>query len=91
MKRSRHQSQIFSKTDSIANITVADMLSRWPQASPVFLRHRLACVGCSLSRFEQIADVANAYRLNLDNFLQELYQAIEGGNSGSGGNSGTQE
>jgi hybrid cluster-associated redox disulfide protein len=61
----------------IPGLLVADVLSRWPQTAPVFLRRRLACVGCSLARFEQVADVAAIYDLDLAAFLQELQQAIE--------------
>jgi hybrid cluster-associated redox disulfide protein len=61
----------------IEDRTVADVLSRWPQTVPVFLRYRLACIGCSLSRFEQIADVVRTYDLDRNRFLAELRQAIE--------------
>jgi hybrid cluster-associated redox disulfide protein len=64
---------------AIGDMLVADVLARWPQTAPVFLRRRLACVGCSLARFEQIADVAAAYSLDLAHFCEDLRQAIERG------------
>ena len=63
----------------LARLLVADVLSRWPQTAPVFLRRRLACVGCSLARFERIADVAASYSLDLDALTHDLQQAIEAG------------
>jgi hybrid cluster-associated redox disulfide protein len=48
------------------NLTVVALLSRWPRTIPVFLRHRMACVGCALARFESMAAAANAYGLPLD-------------------------
>jgi len=63
----------------LARLLVADVLSRWPQTAPVFLRRRLACVGCSLARFERIADVAASYSLDLAALTQDLQQAIEAG------------
>jgi len=52
------------------DLTAAALLSRWPQTIPVFLRRRMACVGCALARLESLA-AANAYGLRLDGFLIE--------------------
>ncbi len=59
-----------------AEFTVAEVVSRWPQTIPVFLRHHMACVGCAMAPFETLADVARIYRLHLSQFLSELQQAI---------------
>jgi hybrid cluster-associated redox disulfide protein len=61
----------------IADLTVADLLGIWPQAAPVFVRHRLACVGCSLARFDRISDVASNYGLDLCGLVDELRRAME--------------
>lgn len=36
----------------LSHLTVAEGLDRWPQIIPVFLRHRMACVGCAMAPFE---------------------------------------
>ena len=59
-----------------ADLTIADVLARWPQTVPVFLRYRLACVGCPIAPFEQLADIAPIYGLALDPLLAALRQAI---------------
>jgi hybrid cluster-associated redox disulfide protein len=64
---------------AIGDMLVADVLARWPQTAPVFLRWRLACVGCSLARFEQIVDVAKEYSLDLARFSEDLRLEIERG------------
>ena len=53
------------------------MLERWPQTIPVFLRHRMACIGCAMAPFETLADVAAIYSLPLSRFLNELQQTIQ--------------
>ena len=78
-----------SASAALAGQTVADVLASWPQTVPVFMRYRLACVGCSLARFEIITDVAAIYGINRAGFLHELQQAIEGGNSHNDGKSGS--
>jgi hybrid cluster-associated redox disulfide protein len=59
------------------NLTVAEVLARWPQTIPVFIHHRLACVGCVMAPFETLTEVAHVYHLDLDCFLNELQQAVE--------------
>lgn len=59
------------------NLTVAEVLARWPQTIPVFIHHRMACVGCVMAPFETLTEVALVYHLDLDCFLRELQQATE--------------
>lgn len=59
----------------LATTPVAPFLSRHPAAASVFLAHRMACVGCSLSAFDTLADAAREYRLPLAPFLDELEHA----------------
>ena len=59
----------------LAATPVAPFLSRHPGAASVFLAHRMACVGCSLSAFDTLADAAREYRLPLAPFLDELERA----------------
>lgn len=63
--------QLRRRTES-AGTTVAAYLDRCPQGARVFLAHRMACVGCSLAKFDTLADAARAYGLPLDGFLHEL-------------------
>ena len=57
--------------------TVAEVLERWPQTIPVFLRHKMACVGCAMAPFETLAEVAVIYRLDVSRFLEELQARIQ--------------
>ena len=58
--------------------TVAGYLRARPAGTRVFLEHRMACVGCSLSEFDTLADAAREYRLPLDRFLDQLGRADSG-------------
>jgi hybrid cluster-associated redox disulfide protein len=60
-----------------ANLIVAEVLARWPQTIPVFIRHRMACVGCAMAPFETLSEIAAVYKLDLDRFLNELQQAAD--------------
>jgi hybrid cluster-associated redox disulfide protein len=53
---------------------VSEVLANWPKTVPLFLERRLYCVGCSMARFETLADVSKIYRLDLSEFLKDLNQ-----------------
>lgn len=59
------------------NLMVADVLARWPTVIPVFIQHRLACVGCTMAPFETLGDVLSNYGLEPELFLIQLEQAIQ--------------
>ncbi len=60
------------------DLVVAEVLARWPQTVPVFFRHHMICVGCAMSRFETLGEIVVVYGLDLNGFVRELCQAIEG-------------
>jgi len=49
----------------------------WPQTIPVFMRHRMRCVGCPARRFHTIADVCAVYATSQAAFIAEIRAAIE--------------
>lgn len=67
------------------DLVVAEVLARWPQTIPVFFRHRLICVGCAMSRFETLGEIAAVYSLDLSGFLGELRQVIDSAPIARGG------
>ncbi len=58
------------------DLTVDQLLNRWSQVIPVFMRLRLSCVGCPMSPFETLDTVAKIYGLPLDHLMNELESAI---------------
>lgn len=62
-----------------ARLTVAETLRRWPQATRVFLAHRMACPGCAMARFDTLADVAAIYGLAKSRFLGEIAEQLKKG------------
>ena len=61
----------------IIEASVASILQQWPQTSRVFLNQKTACVGCYLSRFCTLAEVAASYELPLDILLEKLRVSIQ--------------
>lgn len=57
---------------------VSELMERFPQTIPVFLRHRMACVGCSMNQFETVGSAAQIYGLESGALIGELHAAIQG-------------
>jgi hybrid cluster-associated redox disulfide protein len=58
-------------------MTVAEILDRWPQTIPVFLRYQTSCVGCSMNIFETLDDAMRIYHLQQTNFFRDLERSIQ--------------
>jgi len=58
------------------DMPLADLMNRWPETIPVFLRHKMLCVGCLINPFHTLVDACAEYSLDLDEFISELGEAI---------------
>lgn len=56
-------------------LTVQTVLDAWPGTQSVFIRRRMACVGCDLAPFMTIAEAAAAYGIGPDTLEAELRAA----------------
>lgn len=59
------------------DLPLAHLMSAWPATIPVFLRHRMLCVGCLIAPFHTIVDACAEYGLDEAAFVAELKAAIE--------------
>lgn len=66
----------------LRDMIVADIMARWPQTIPVFLRRRMNCPGCPMAPFMTAAEAAREYELEPDDLAGELARAIAGGAAG---------
>jgi hybrid cluster-associated redox disulfide protein len=58
-----------------SDMSVKDVLARYPQTGHVFFRYKLGCAGCYISRFHDVAASAKEFNLDLDLLLAELNEA----------------
>ena len=63
-----------------AEMTVAEILEKWPGAVSVFQDLKTACVGCSMAQFDTMADVARTYDFELSEIMEALWKVAEDGN-----------
>jgi hybrid cluster-associated redox disulfide protein len=59
-----------------ADMIINDVLEEHPETLSVFLHFDMDCYGCSMARFETIADGAAIYHVGVDVLLQELNESV---------------
>ncbi|MEX1233497.1 MAG: DUF1858 domain-containing protein [Roseovarius sp.] len=57
------------------DLSLADLMTLWPQTIQVFINHKMLCVGCLISPFHTVADACAEYLLDEETFLAELMDA----------------
>lgn len=59
-----------------AQMTVEDIVARFPRAMEVFLRHAMTCGGCYISRFHPLSYSAEEFGVDLDRLVAEINDVI---------------
>ena len=57
-------------------MTIAEVVQKYPQTIPVFLAHGLMCFGCAVARFENIEQGATAHGIDVDPLMKDLNAAV---------------
>jgi hybrid cluster-associated redox disulfide protein len=52
-------------THAIDDMTVAQIMSRWPATIGVFITYDMRCIGCPIAIFHTLAEAAGEHRLDL--------------------------
>ncbi|HLO15535.1 MAG TPA: hypothetical protein VK206_11945 [Anaerolineales bacterium] len=54
------------------NLTVNQILQRWPRAFSVFMENKTKCPGCFMQQFCTLKDVAETYQISLEQLINEI-------------------
>ena len=57
-------------------MTITEILTRYPETLPVFQRYGLDCYDCQIAEFEQLQHGASVHKVDLDTLLAELNKNI---------------
>ena len=63
-------------TDIDPNMTVDEIMRRWPATIRVFIRNRMLCIGCPIGVFHTVFDACESHRVDLESFSKELLEAM---------------
>jgi hybrid cluster-associated redox disulfide protein len=58
-----------------ADLTLDELVTRFPATASVLVARRMHCVDCELARFETVSDAARTYRQALESLLVALCTA----------------
>lgn len=74
-KRDFSQSGIFGAMDTPMihiQLTVHEVLQKWPNAFSVFMKNKTKCVGCFMQQFCTLKDVAENYEISPGELIAEI-------------------
>ncbi|RPJ25949.1 MAG: DUF1858 domain-containing protein [Chloroflexi bacterium] len=53
-------------------LTVDEVLQRWPHVFSVFMKNKTKCVGCFMQQFCTLKDVAETYHIPPEKLIEEI-------------------
>ncbi|MGB7240569.1 MAG: DUF1858 domain-containing protein [Sulfitobacter sp.] len=68
-----------NRSRPLSDLSLVDMMDRWPQTIEVFIRNKMLCVGCSIAPFHTIHDACVEHDLDEQVICDELSVAIDAG------------
>ena len=57
-------------------MSIGEVVEKYPQTVEVFLRHGLMCFGCAVARFENVEQGALAHGIDVDALIKDLNAAV---------------
>lgn len=58
-------------------MTIQEVVSKYPAAVNVFISHGMPCVGCMAARYENIEQGATAHGIDVEKLMEALNKSIE--------------
>lgn len=66
------------------DMSVDEIMRRWPASIRVMIRHRMLCIGCPIGIFHTVADAAAAHSIDEATISDELLAAMRSDPSAQG-------
>lgn len=57
-------------------MTIGEVVQKYPQTVQVFLRHGLMCFGCAVAKFENVEQGAVAHGIDVEALMKDLNAAV---------------
>lgn len=65
------------KNAILSTMSVFEAVSRFPKTAEIFMKYGLHCFGCSVARYENLAQAAQVHGVPEKKFLEELNKAAK--------------
>ena len=59
------------------DMSIKEVVEKYPQSVQVFMMHGLGCVGCAIANFENIEQGAMAHGIDVNKLIDDLNKAVE--------------
>jgi hybrid cluster-associated redox disulfide protein len=59
------------------DMTIEEVVSKYPETIKVFMQAGLGCLGCSAARFENIEQGAQVHGIDIDQLIADLNEIAE--------------
>lgn len=63
----------------LEDLSVKEIMDRWPETASAFISRRMHCVGCPIGPFHTLADAAAEHRIDADALDAAIQSAIRAG------------
>lgn len=61
----------------LEDLSVKEIMDRWPQTASAFIARRMHCVGCPIGPFHTIADAAAEHQLDASELLEVIQRDVK--------------
>lgn len=58
------------------NMSITDVVEKYPKTVEVFIRHGMHCFGCMAARFENVEQGALAHGIDVDKLMEDLNDMV---------------
>jgi hybrid cluster-associated redox disulfide protein len=65
--------------DELGELTVSEIMRRWPATMRLFIDRRLLCVGCPIAPFHTLTDVAREHHVDEDALVEMVLAVAQEG------------
>jgi hybrid cluster-associated redox disulfide protein len=69
------EEQMEDQATITADMSIIEVVQKYPDTVHVFMRHGLGCIGCALARFENIRQGAEVHGIDVDALVKDLNQS----------------
>lgn len=59
------------------DMSITDIVEKYPEAVDVFLKHGMHCFGCMAARFENVEQGALAHGIDVEELMKDLNKAVK--------------
>ena len=57
-------------------MSIGEVVEKYPQTAQVFLRHGLMCFGCAVAQFENVEQGATAHGISVEALIKDLNAVV---------------